>query len=242
MLAYFDVVRQLLDEVQRKNAASFEQAAHIVAEALRQDGLLHVFGTGHSHLIAEEMFDRAGGLLPINPILDSALMLHVSALTSTDFERMHGYAEVLLKRYHLGPHDAMLVISNSGRNAVPVEMALAAKAHGLPVIAMTAVAASRAQPSRHSSGQRLCDVADVVLDMCTPLGDAVMSVEGVAAKVSSTSTVIGAALAQALVHRVVAKLAALGVTPPIHVSANLGTGADYVAGDHERFRARIRHL
>jgi uncharacterized phosphosugar-binding protein len=240
--AFFEVIHRLLNDVQTANAAALDQAAELVAESLAHDGLLHTFGTGHSHLIAEELFDRAGGLIPVNPLLDAGLMLHVSAMSSTAFERMHGYAEVVLKRYRLAPQDVMLVASNSGRNAVPVEMAMLARERGLKVIAMTALAYSQTQPSRHSSGKKLYELADVVLDTCGVPGDAVMRVEGVTPAVASTSTVIGAALAQALVHNVVEKLAARGLTPPLLTSANLGAGEGYGVANYARYRDRVRHL
>jgi len=242
MFDFFDVVRHLLDEAQTKNATSLDQAADLIADSLQHDGILHTFGTGHSHLIAEEVFDRAGGLVPVNPILDPGTMLHVGALSGTAFERMSGYADIILLRYRLEPQDVILIASNSGRNAVPVEMAMAAKAKGLKVIALTALAASQSQPSRHTSGKRLFELADVVLDNCSPLGDTVMSVEGVPGKVSSTSTVIGAALVQALVHNVVAKLKARGIEPPILVSANLGTGGSYGEQNYVKYRDRVKHL
>jgi uncharacterized phosphosugar-binding protein len=242
MFAYFEVIRRLLDEVQAKNADALDHAAEIVADALQRGDILHTFGTGHSHLIAEELFDRAGGLIPVNPILDEGVMLHISAMSSTEFERMPGYAAIILKRYRIAPGDVMLIASNSGRNAVPLEMALAARDRGLKVIAMTALDYSRSQPSRHASGKRLFELADVVLDTCGLPGDAVMGVPGVAQKVASTSTVIGAALAQALVHNVAHKLAKRGLTPPILTSANIGAGEGYGAHHYATYRDRVRHL
>jgi uncharacterized phosphosugar-binding protein len=243
LLPYFDFIRKLLDKAESCNADALEQAAEMIADALQSDGMLHTFGTGHGHLLAEEIFYRAGGLVTVNAILDPTLMLHVSALASTDAERLSGYAEVVLERYTLNAGDVLIIASNSGRNAVPIEMALAVQKRGLRVIALTSMNHSQSEPSRHASGQRLYEIADVVLDNCGEVGDAALSVEGVAAKVGPTSTVIGAALLHALLYRVVEKLAARGFTPPVTISANI----DHAAADEqsrlfEQYRARIRHL
>jgi uncharacterized phosphosugar-binding protein len=242
MFAYFDVIRQLLNEAERRNAGALEQAADVIATSIQQDGILHAFGTGHSHMIAEEIFDRAGGLVPVNAMLDPSLMLHVSASSSTGVERLSGYAELVLERYKVSPKDVMLIISNSGRNAVPIEMAMTAKARGLPVIALTALAYSQGQPSRHTSGKRLFEVADLVLDNCGPYGDAALEVEGLPERICATSTVMGAAIVQALMHNVLQKLAARGFKPPIFRSANASGGDDYSTTYIEKYRDRVRHL
>ncbi|MBC7814187.1 MAG: SIS domain-containing protein, partial [Burkholderiales bacterium] len=232
-----------LAESETRNAAALEQAAEMVAVSLQADGMLHTFGTGHGHLLAEEIFYRAGSLVTVNAILDPTLMLHISALASTAAERLPGYAEVVLERYTVNSGDVLIIASNSGRNAVPIEMALAAQKRGLKVIALTSMRHSQSQPSRHASGQRLYDIADVVLDNCGEIGDAALTVEGVAAKVGPTSTVIGAALLHALLYTVIEKLATRGFTPPVTISANIDhAAADEQARLFQQYRHRIRHL
>lgn len=240
--AFFDTIRRLLDEAESRNAEALKRAAELVTTSVLNEGVLHAFGTGHSHMLAEEVFDRAGGLVPVNAMLDPSLMLHVSASGSTLVERLPGYATTVLERYRIRPQDVMLIISNSGRNAVPIEMALAARARGLPVIALTALEYSRGQSSRHASGKRLFECADVVLDNCGPYGDAALTVEGVPEKTGATSTVIGAALLQEMVYRVVRNIAAQGTTPPIFRSANV-EGGDAISHQLiEKYGDRLKHL
>lgn len=241
MFAFFDAIRRLLDEVQARNAESLEQAAALIADSLQQGGILHAFGTGHSHILAEEIFDRAGGLVAVNAMLDPSLMLHVSASGSTFVERLPGYAETVLTRYLVSAGEVMVVISNSGRNAVPVEMAMLARERGLKVVAVTALEYSRTQPSRHTSGKRLFELADVVLDNCGPAGDAALTLEGVPEKVGATSTVIGAALMQELMTRVTTKLIERGVQPAIFRSANAGAGSEHQMLI-DQYKLRIKHL
>jgi uncharacterized phosphosugar-binding protein len=242
MTAYFDRVRALLTEAERKNAGAMEQAADLIAKALASGGLLHTFGTGHGHLLAEELFYRAGSLAPVNAILDPSLMLHVSATGSTAVERLSGYAEPLLARYDVKAGDVLLIASNSGRNSVPIEMALAAQGRGLKVIALTSLAHSCSQPSRHASGQRLFEIADVVLDNCGDVGDAAIEIDGLPGKIGATSTVIGAAILHALVCRVVEKMLERGAVPPTTLSANVNGGDEHNARILSEYRSRIKHL
>lgn len=242
MFAYFDVIRTLLNEAEIKNVAALEQSADVIATSLQHDGLLHTFGTGHGHILAEEIFYRAGGLAPINAILDPDLMLHESALGSTHVERLSVYAEIVFGRYEINRGDVMLIASNSGRNSVPIEMALTAKAHGLTVIALTSLAHSQSQPSRHASGKRLFEIADIVLDNCGEIGDAALPIEGLPGKFGATSTVIGAALLHVLCYAVIQKMIERGTTPPVTISANVSGGDAFNAEMYRPYRRRIRHL
>ena len=242
MTTYFDTIRALLDQAEQRNALALEQASALVTECMAQDGVLHTFGTGHGHILAEELFYRAGGLVAINAILDPALMLHLSALSSTHVERLPGYAEIVLDRYVVKPGDVMLIASNSGRNSVPIEMALLAQSRGLKVIALTSVTHSQSQTSRHPGGKRLFEIADVVLDNCGVIGDATQEVDGLPGRIGATSTVIGAALLHTLVQQVVQKMLERGMNVPVTLSANVDGGDAHNAQLFARYKDRLRHL
>jgi uncharacterized phosphosugar-binding protein len=242
MLPYFDVIRNLLAKAETQNAEALERAADAIAVCLENKGVLHTFGTGHGHILAEELFYRAGGLVAVNALLDPSLMLHVSALSSSHLERLPGYAELVLERYVINAGDVMLIASNSGRNSVPVEMALAAKNRGLTVIALTSLQHSQSQTSRHPSGKRLFEIADIVLDNCGVVGDAALEVEGMPGRIGATSTVIGAALLHALVYQVVQKMRAKGLTPDITLSANVDGSDAHNAPLFAQYQGRLRHL
>lgn len=220
--AYHDAVTSVLQKVVETQAAAIEEAGRLGAEAILQGGLIHAFGTGHSHVIAEEMFARAGGLVLVNAILDPALMLHEGVQRSSSLERMPGYAERILELEPIAAGDLLIVISNSGRNAVPVEAAMHAHQRGMKVVAITSVAHSQSQPPNHASGKRLFELADVVIDNGGIPGDAALQVPGTSVMTAATSTVAGAFIAQAIVAAVVERLAAAGMTPlPVLRSGNL---------------------
>jgi uncharacterized phosphosugar-binding protein len=242
MLPYFDKIRELLALAEEKNAATIEAVSQRVADSIAAGGVLHAFGTGHGHMLAEEIFYRAGGLVPVNAILDSTLMLHEGALSSSLAERLPGYAEVVLSRYEVRAGEVIIIASNSGRNSVPVEMALAAQARGLQVVALTSLAHASAHPSRHPSGQRLHELADYVLDNCGVPGDAALTVPGLAEPTGPTSTVVGVALLHALIYATVTKLVAQGITPPLFMSANVGDTGDHNARLIAQYQSRLRHL
>lgn len=224
---YLNRVQRILDEIGKTQLEAIGRAADIAAAAIRGGGRLHLFGTGHSHIIAEEAFYRAGGLVPVNAVLEPALMLHEGPFKSTAMERLEGYAQIILDHSGIGPDDALMIISNSGRNAVPVEMALIAKARGIPVIVLTSLAHSRSVPSRHSSMKHLFEVADVVIDNCGVPGDAVLEADGTSVQICPTSTVAGAAIINMLVAEVVERLCAIGIEPPVFVSANIEGGDEF---------------
>jgi uncharacterized phosphosugar-binding protein len=237
---YFDTVRQALQRVERSQAETVHRAARLTAQRLIEGNMLHVFGTGHSHILAEEVFFRAGGLVQVNAILDPALMLHLSAAGSTDLERLPNYARIVLQRYDLRDGDVLLVISNSGRNAVPIEAAMYGKEHGLLVIAMTSAAAYQTLPSRHPSGQKLSDLADVVIDTGVPEGDASISLPGLEQRCGPLSTILGAALIQAYICAVIEEMLVRNVKPKVLISANVESGQN-LTDLFQEYRQRIRH-
>jgi uncharacterized phosphosugar-binding protein len=225
--AYLDSAIALLQEVRETQQEAIEEAAGLCAEAISGGGLIHVFGTGHSHILAEELYDRAGGVLAVNPILVGDLMLHEGGLRSGPLERLPGMAEVILDHEPVRAGDVLIVASNSGRNAVPVQMAELARQRGLKVVAITSLQHSRSVSSRTPGGRRLFEVVDVVIDNRGVPGDAVLPVPGATegAHMAATSTVTGAAIIQAIMAETVDRLAAAGAEVPILMSANL-EGAD----------------
>jgi uncharacterized phosphosugar-binding protein len=224
-----------------EQAEALENAAQRIADAMARGGLLYTFGTGHAHLLAEELFYRAGGLVRVCPMLDERLMLHLSASRSTDWERQAGVAAEVLARYPVGENDVLLVISNSGRNTAPVEMALLAKARGAQVIALTNLAHSQGATPRNPHGKRLFEVAGLVLDNAGIPGDALLPRRD-GSRVGPTSTAIGAALLQAVVCRVAELADAAGAALDCFASSNIDGGDAVNAGYIARYHDRIPHL
>ncbi len=185
---------------------AIQVAADLVVEAMTSGHRFWVFGTGHSHLIAEELYGRAGGLADVRAILEPGLMLHEGLAKSSLLERLPGLADVLLQTHDIEAGDVVLIASNSGRNAVPVEFALGVRARGAHVIALTSMAHTTAVTSRAPTGQRLFETADVVIDNCGTPGDAIVAVDTTRERTGATSTMIGAMLAQALTVEIVTRL------------------------------------
>jgi uncharacterized phosphosugar-binding protein len=241
-VTYIQEIRRLLDCAESTQGPAIGIAADMIADALAAGHMWHVFGTGHGHMLAEEVFYRAGGLMAVNAILDSALMLHDGALASTQVERLAGYAAIVLSKHNLEAGDVMLIASNSGRNAVPIEAAIEAKGRGLQVIALTSLSHSRSVVSRHHSGKKLFELADIVLDNCGRPGDAALEVEGLPGPLCATSTVMGVTLLQWLVYEVVGRLLARGVAPAVTISANVPGGDAHNESGFAHCRARARSL
>ncbi|MBL9128588.1 MAG: SIS domain-containing protein [Verrucomicrobiales bacterium] len=238
---YQRVVREQMDAACANQRDALEKAAALVARALAADRFLYAFGTGHSHMLAEEIFYRAGGLARACAILEPPLMLHESASGSSRHEQRTGEAAALLDRYPIAAGDVLVIASNSGRNAVPVEMALTARERGLATIAITSLAHSRAFPSRHPSGKRLFEIADVVLDNAGVPGDAALELPGLPRRVGPTSTLVGAFLIDAFVVRAIELALAAGHVPDVYASSNAdvpGWNESLVA----RYGSRVRHL
>jgi uncharacterized phosphosugar-binding protein len=181
-----------------------------------------VFGSGHSHIISEEAFFRAGGLAPVNPILDPRFLFLEGAMESTRAERESGYAKTLLCRHDIQSDDAAIIVSSSGRNAMPIEMALEMRYRGIKkVIAITNLSQSARSESRHASGKRLFELVDLVIDNCVPEGDAAVDMPDSVQKIGPTSTVAGAAIINAIIIEAAAALLQRGLPVPLLPSANI---------------------
>jgi uncharacterized phosphosugar-binding protein len=221
---YFQKLALVLHQVASSQAQQISRAAEVLSRAISRGGILHTFGTGHSHLLAEELFYRAGGLVSVNPILFDGLMLHRDPMLSTHLERLQGLAGTLLESQIISPADVALVASNSGANAVSVELAQEMQNRGLPVIAITSVAHATSKEGRVGIGPRLHDIADIVIDNGGVVGDAIVTVDGFDQKVAPTSTAVGAAIVNAIVAQTVANLVREGKHPHVYTSANTEGG------------------
>lgn len=222
---YLEFVDEKVKRVMEEELSNIEIASKHIAKSCMEGGRFYVFGSGHSHMIAEEIYIRAGGLAFVKAILPEELMLHQMPNKSTYLERIEGLAPALLNLYKPDEKDTILIVSNSGRNAVPVEMAIAAKEKGMKVIAMTSRSHSEKSDSRHSSGKKLYELADVVIDNKAENGDAGFFIDGIETPIGATSDAIGIMVAQALIVGTVSLMAQAGFEPPIFKSSNID-GAD----------------
>ncbi|HEY7784073.1 MAG TPA: SIS domain-containing protein [Pyrinomonadaceae bacterium] len=240
---YIEKVQAILERIKLEQAGSIKQAGMLVAESLAAGGILHAFGTGHSHLIADEAFFRAGGIAAVNPILHERLIFLKGALESTRTEQESGFAHQLLSQEDVRPIDVGIVISNSGRNAAPIEMALEMKALGLNVIAITNLEQSSGSAPRHSSGKRLFEVVDVVIDNCVPAGDAVLELTGLKTRIGPASTVAGVAIINSIIIEAVAELLRRKRSVPVLPSANTDGVSEQTLGHLlSQYQSRIRYL
>jgi uncharacterized phosphosugar-binding protein len=204
---------------------------------------LFAFGASHSFILAEEMVYRTGGLMLVNPIYPHGMNLSVRPVTLTSqLERLPGLGTELFKAVPAAPGDVLIIASTSGRNAVAIDMALAAREAGVQVIAITSLAYVGRVASRHPSGKKLPELADIVIDNGVPYGDAAVAVPGFDQKVGPLSTVTGCAVVNAIVVEVVSRLVARGATPPVFVSANVDGGDEHNASLLQQNQERIFYL
>ena len=239
---YHEAVVRLLGEIQRSQAAAIGRAADLIFSSLAADGVLHVFGSGHSHLVAEEAFHRAGGLVPVNAMTEPFLTPLTPPRKSGRFERVSGIAAILLDYHEPRPGEVLLIVSNAGINPVPVELALEARARGLTVIAITSLRHAQTVASRHASGKRLFEVADLVIDNCGEVGDGAVTFPGFAEKVGPTSLLAGAFIVNSIVCGVVERFVTKGLTPPVYLSANLPGGDEHNRRLEAKYKVRIKLL
>lgn len=241
-LEYIEKVKTIIEKIEADGTDSIEKAADIFAKTLMVGKRIYLFGTGHSHMLTEELFYRAGGLVNIQPVLVEPLMLHISASESTAFEREEGMAEKIFTEYEMSENDTIVIISNSGRNGVIVDMSLLCKEKGLNVIALTNLEHTYAGASRHKSGKRLCEIADIVLDNGGCVGDACIEVDNISGKICPTSTVCGALILNAIVAQAVDICAKQGFYPDHFASSNIDGGDEINNKLVEKYKKEIKHL
>ena len=236
--SYFEKNLAVLETIRTTQRQKIMDAAKIAGRTIEQDGIIYIFGCGHSHLIALDNFYRAGGLCNVCPVLDSDLMLHDGAAKSSKMEKMPGIAESVFQRYNLQPADCLFVISTSGKNAVPVEMAKASVAAGIPTVAV----ASSAYFSDVTAGPKLYECCDLYIDNCVPHGDAVMQIPGCDTNMGSLSTIASAFILQAVLMEAAAQAAQNGKKPPVYMSGNIPGGGEFNKELIRQYIPRIKHL
>ncbi len=230
---YYHTIIGQLQEVLEAQKPQMARVAGLWAEAIKADHLAYAFGSGHSRYIAGELYWRAGGLAPV---------MLIEEPTNGLAERLEGYAELFMAGYAIQPGDLLFVISNSGINPVPIAVARYGKQAGATVIAVTSLEHSRSTPSRDSFGQKLYELADVVLDTMGVRGDAAVPLPGVEWRVAPTSTLIGVSLLNAIVAQTALNLAAMGITPPVLVSANVPEGDAHNQALCDKYWPRLTHF
>lgn len=226
MKQVFEIGLDVIYKIRDTQSDVLQEAGIRMAQAFMNDHSFFVTGSGHSHTVAEEFYGRAGGLAFVKPILTNELTITEHPTKSTFIERLPGYAKILIDLYHVQKDDVVLVASNSGRNAYPIEMALEAKALGATVIAITNVTHSKQVEPRHPSGKRLMDIADIVIDNCGAMGDCALQLDGMDAKVCPTSSMANSFIAQAINVACMEELLKNDIKPPVFVSLNLDGNED----------------
>lgn len=248
---YFEKTLALLQHLKETQLDNIEQAANICANSIANQGLVFLFGNGHSRMMCEEMTPRQGCFVGFVAMVELALSNHANIVGTNGLraplhlEKYEGYAEEILKGFNFGAHDAMIVISTSGIRPVIVEMALGAKQRGLPVIGICSRQHCEQSVPAHSSGKKLIDVADIVIDNACPPGDCVVELEGLEWRTGPTSTVTGGMIMNMLRSRVAELLLAKGHKPimlPSHQFVGNTSAAEQLERFYDGYRKSLAHL
>ena len=238
MYEYHQASTALLDQIVEANKKVLPKAIEWMAKTIIKDRIIHTFGTGHSHIIGLELFVRAGGLSNVNAFLDSIIMTSEGARRSAEIERISGVSKVLWDQHHIKTEDLFIVISNSGRNAMPIEMGELAKANGNKVIGITSIEQSKKYPVRIEGQKKLYEIADLVLDNCVPPGDGMLQIGG--ELTGAASTIAGCFIVNLLATEAMKIAADKGVKLPVYYSQNID-GFDNETL-YNRYKDRIKHL
>lgn len=235
---YYKKIAELLGKIKETQCKKIEKAAGLVAQTIKNDGIIYIFGCGHSHLIALDCFYRAGGLANVSAMLDTDLMLHNGAAKSSKMEKMSGIADSVFERYCINKKDLLIVVSTSGKNAVPVEMAATASLNGIKNFAV--LASDYFQDKKASA--MLFERCDFYIDSCVPHGDAVIEIEGADTKMGSMSTAASSFIVQSVLMEGAQIAAKEGIKPPVYMSGNVDGGAEFNKALIKRYMGKIKHL
>ncbi len=240
---YIRTVTETITRAWETQQDALTAAKDQIAKAIEAKNNVFVFGCSHAGILAEEVFYRTGGLAVINPIFFPGFMLNTRPITMTSaLERIPGIGKTILSQNHVSQGDVLLIHSVSGRNTVPVELAIEAAAIGVHTICITNLAYTEAVTSRHPSGKKLADVCDIVIDNCGVEGDAAIRLDGLPEKIGPTSTTVGAALLNAIVIESVEQMIADGIVPPVFMSANIDGGDEHNARIFREYKDNIFYM
>ena len=219
------MAQNLLSKLSNEQGANITKAALWAAESIAADGVVHLFGTGHSRIPIEEMFPRYGSFPGFNPMAELSMTFHTQVVGSNGqrqamfIERVEGFAEQILKNWNFKPQDILIIFSVGGQTAVPIEMAMGARARGIKVIAVTSIAQNKFGVPPHSTGTTLSDNADLVIDLMVPVGDALVSIPGLETPVGPGSTITAIAIVNEIKVQVADYLIKHGITPQVLTSS-----------------------
>jgi uncharacterized phosphosugar-binding protein len=241
---YLSKTIDLLKQIAEQEEANVTQAAGLLADAVETGKNIFAFGCTHSSLPIQDLVYRAGGLMLINPIFAPGIAAIDTrpANLSSEIEKLSGYALALLDTKPIKTGDVLILVSVSGRNAVPIEMAMLARERGIKVIGVTSRAYADSVSSRHESGKKMHEFADIVLDNKVAKGDAVLQVDGIPQKFCPASGVTSIAILQALVAATIQELLKRGITPPVYLAANVDGGKEYNARLLDEYKDHIFYL
>lgn len=241
--SYLSAARDAIGRVAATQMDAIRQSAALLVDAVIEDRGIFSFGASHSFILTEELVYRTGGLMLVNPIYPHGMNLFVRPMTATSrMERVLGLGAALLAGSPAKKGDVLLLASTSGRNAVILDMAIAAREQGVQTIGITSLDYTNGVTSRHPSGKKLKDLCDVVIDNCAPYGDACVEITGFRQKVGPLSSITGIAICNAIVAETVAGLVRRGIRPPVFVSANLDEGDAYNARLLDENKHRIHYM
>jgi uncharacterized phosphosugar-binding protein len=246
--AYLKQAREILNKIEETQADAMREAAQLMAHSIAADGLVHMFGAGHSSLPVAEAYPKCGNLVGFHPMIELALSFFTNVVDNdgisqfTFLERVEGYGEAILQSYILKPHDTMLVFSQSGINSVVIDIALGAKQRGLSVVSIMSLAQAAALTSRHSSGKRLNEISDVVIDNCVPFGDVTLHLPGMEYPMGPGSTLAATAIVNTLIVEVARNLVQMGKKPIVNPTLNLTNAKDDKENRMEHALSEYRRL
>ena len=238
---FMEIVHSQLNEIENEEGKNIDQASDIMAQTLQNDGLIYVFGSGHSQMFCLEMFYRTGGLAADSPLLQASVAMYTGAITS-DYGRLENIGDKIFDRSGMTSNDCLLVVSHSGRNSMPIDLVMSAKKAGVKIITIASKKFMEGVSSRHKSGKFVKDFADVVIDNHCYMGDAVIEIDGMPSKVSGSSSILSIAVIESLVAETVKKCVDNGFVPKIWVSGNVDEGDKMNQESYLMYRRRVPYL